>query len=65
MKKLGKIKLNQLNEVEVNEKEMNRLIGGRNCCACGCFTSPSVDNSIANYNGNLVSPSGGTLNGTF
>ena len=63
MKKLGKIKLNQLNEVEVNEKEMNRLIGGRNCCACGCETSDSVANNLANYDGNLMSPSGGTQHG--
>lgn len=65
MKKLGKIKLNQLNEVDVNEKEMNRLIGGRNCCTCGCNTSPSTDNNLANYDGNLVSPSGGTQHGAL
>ena len=65
MKKLGKIKLNQLNEVEVNEKEMNRLIGGRNCCTCGCVTSDDQDNNKANYADNLHSPSGGTQHGAL
>ncbi|MCO7114320.1 TIGR04149 family rSAM-modified RiPP [Bacteroides uniformis] len=28
MKKLGKIKLDQLNKAELSEKELNRLLGG-------------------------------------
>ena len=32
MKKLGKIKLDQLNKAELSEKELNRLLGGENCC---------------------------------
>ena len=31
MKKLGKIKLDQLNKAELSEKELNRLLGGENC----------------------------------
>lgn len=65
MKKLLKIKLNQLNKVELSERELNRLLGGENCCTCGCVTSSSVDNNNANYNGNLYSPSGGVQHGSF
>lgn len=36
MKKLGKIKLDQLNKAELSEKELNRLLGGENCCLCAC-----------------------------
>ena len=34
MKKLSKIKLNQLNKAELSERELNRLLGGSNCCIC-------------------------------
>ena len=34
MKKLSKIKLNQLNKAEISERELNRLLGGSNCCIC-------------------------------
>ena len=41
MKKLGKIKLDQLNKAELSEKELNRLLGGENCCLCAC-AGPSL-----------------------
>ena len=45
MKKLGKIKLDQLNKAELSEKELNRLLGGENCCLCACAgPSGPVDN---------------------
>lgn len=52
MKKLSKIKLNQLNKTELSERELNRLLGGTNCCIChdrGSATLPM--NSSANTNG--------------
>ena len=63
MKKLGKIKLDQLNKAELSEKELNRLLGGENCCLCACAgPSGPVDNFNANVAGSLYSPSwtGGT-----
>ena len=63
MKKLGKIKLDQLNKAELSEKELNRLLGGENCCLCACAAaSGPVDNFNANVAGSLYCPSwtGGT-----
>ncbi len=62
-----KIKLNQLNKAELSEKEMNRLLGGDNCCICGCLYEHSggsdrMSNGQANYAGGesgLYSPGGG------
>ena len=34
MRKLSEIKLGQLNKVELSERELNRLLGGSNCCIC-------------------------------
>lgn len=52
MKKLSKIKLNQLNKAELSEREMNRLLGGENCCICGCRGSSSNgQNGQANTQG--------------
>ncbi|WP_455592714.1 TIGR04149 family rSAM-modified RiPP [Bacteroides sp.] len=69
MKKLTKIKLTQLNKAEVSEKELNRLLGGSNCCTCGCAgPSGPVDNNNANYGGGssgLASSGGGVQHGSF
>jgi natural product precursor len=52
MKKLGKLKLNALNEQDLAEKQMNALRGGGNCfCSCywyGQGGSSSSDNRNAN-----------------
>lgn len=69
MRKLNKVKLNQLNEAELSERELNRLLGGTRCCICGCQgPSGSNDNFSANINGGssgLYSPSGGFGHGSF
>jgi natural product precursor len=57
MKKLGKLKLTQLNtlnEQDLAEKQMNALRGGRQC-SCSCYYenyggSSSSANMGANYN---------------
>ncbi len=36
MKKIGKIKLIQLSEVELEKREMNALKGGDDCAYCVC-----------------------------
>ena len=59
MKKLGKIKLDQLNKAELSEKELNRLLGGENCCLCAC-AGPSGyyicrgSKNIIEYKRNLI-----------
>ncbi len=55
MKNVKKINLTQLNKVELSEKELNRLLGGGNCCLCGCRGSSSnQDNGGANTIGGLT-----------
>ncbi len=36
--KLNKLKLNQLSDADLNEREMLRILGGGTpgCCQCGC-----------------------------
>ncbi len=59
MKKLGKIKLNQLNKAEMKKREMSYLIGGE-CCGCGCNGSSSTSaNANANWNNGYSSSYGG------
>lgn len=39
MKKLEKLKLHQLNQVEMDARSMNMIRGGNNC-GCGCNPAP-------------------------
>lgn len=58
MKTLKKIKLNDLNDAELKDREMNDLYGGR-ACSCSCST-PGGSASGGNGNGNYhIGPSGG------
>ncbi|GHV40063.1 hypothetical protein FACS1894179_05990 [Bacteroidia bacterium] len=59
MKKLSKLKLNNLNKVELDEQEMEILKGGAGCC-CSCWAagsggSSTSDNDSANTAGGLSS----------
>jgi natural product precursor len=58
MKQLGKLKLNRLSDVELNEKELNRILGGGtpgDCC-CGCnYASSGGSSSSANDSANNAS----------
>jgi natural product precursor len=49
MKKLGLLKLNQISRAEMDEREMNVLLGG-DCtsCACGCYVADTYTNANAN-----------------
>ena len=51
MKQLKKIKLNDLNESELKEREMNALYAGRACsCSCSAPGGSSIsDNGNGNY----------------
>lgn len=70
MKKISKLKLNQIAKVELDKRAMNSITGGANCCICGCYYanyggSSDAGNSTANNSGGYFSPSGGTGNGSF
>ncbi len=58
MKKLNKIKLNQLNKDELEKRQMNSIYGGCSShCGCGCAAgSGTYDNGNANYAGGLHTP---------
>ena len=61
MKKLNKIKLNQLNHAEMEDRAMNMLRGG-NTCGCGCNGPSSKEkNYSSNWDGNLYSPDGSII----
>lgn len=47
MKKLGKLKLNQLDKVELKTRQMDALRGGDFCgCACVCYAVyPPAENT--------------------
>lgn len=36
MNTLKKIKLSNLSKDELGKRELNRLLGGANCCICSC-----------------------------
>ena len=66
MKKLKKLKLDQLSKVELVKKEMYNLSGGHcggghTSCGCACYYegtpggSSTWDNLSANLNGGIVS----------
>ena len=67
MKTIGRLKITHLNKAELGKRELNRLIGGANCCLCGCHYadqegSSTIDNGGANNSGGasgLYSPGGG------
>ncbi len=69
MKTVRNLKLSQLCENEMGKREMNKLVGGANCCICGCNTDGShqdtLTNGTANYNGDKYSPGGGYGSGEF
>ena len=61
--KLKKLKLNQLLEDDLNNREMNSLKGG-NTCSCSCYWadypggSSIADNRSANHSGGQTSQHG-------
>ncbi len=51
MKKLGKLKLNQISKVEMEKKSMNQLRGGD--CGCGChYSNDGGSSAMVNANEN-------------
>jgi natural product precursor len=67
-KELKKINLVNLSKNELQKKELNKLLGGENCCICGCNGGSTGDNRDANYGdgaSGLSSPEGGYGTGAF
>ncbi|MDP3443580.1 MAG: TIGR04149 family rSAM-modified RiPP [Ignavibacteria bacterium] len=61
MKKLGKLKLNQLSKAVMEDRELINLRGGYTTCTCGCCYegnggSSTIDNAIANSSAGKRSP---------
>ena len=57
--KLSKLKLTQLNNVELRKEEMGHLVGAESC-GCGCNeTSTTYTNANANWNKGYSQSSGG------
>ncbi len=55
------LKLNALKNVELQKREMSKVIGG-GCCNCGCAGSSSVSsNARANCKEGYTKTKGGTL----
>lgn len=66
MKELKQIKLTQLSKAELSKKEMNKVLGGGSCCACGCQgPSSSFDNANANQALGIMGPGGGGPVGSY
>ena len=71
MKHLKKITLASLSKSELEQRSSKKLLGGANCCICGCkyFNlggSSTLDNGNTNNAGNLETPdSGGYGSGSF
>lgn len=62
MKKLKKLNLSHLANVDLEKREMNSLLGGGTpgCCSCGCRGSSSAfDNGTANVAGGYTPADGG------
>ncbi len=64
MKKLGKLKLNQLSKTEIEKREMNALRGGCACAAyCGCQYEGEQCSSGDSYYGGSTSDANADANG--
>lgn len=62
MKTLKRLKLSQLSDTEMKEREMNMLKGGTSYnCSCGCLSyntggSSTADNQKSNIDGGFYTP---------
>lgn len=66
MKNLKKLKLSEMSKSEMQAREMNKLLGGVNCCICPCGgPSSTLDNGNANNAGNISPNQGGYGSGSY
>lgn len=68
MKNIGKLKLTQLSKAGLGKRELNKLVGGANCCSCGCYThmssSGDVSGAMHSHGSGLLAPGGGVGSGS-
>lgn len=68
MKNIGKLKLTQLSKAGLSKRELNKLIGGENCCICGCHShmssSGDISSAMHSYGSGLLAPGGGAGSGS-
>lgn len=57
MTKMKNLKLFQLSETEMDEREMKQYRGGNNC-GCGCHNTTKARNYDANWSGNKYTEQG-------
>lgn len=66
MKELKRLRLSSLSKNELQAREMNKLLGGENCCICPCDGSSSTSqNGYANNADNYHDDRGGYGSGSF
>jgi natural product precursor len=66
MKTLSNLKLTQISRADLEKREMNRLLGGANCCICNCNgLGTGLGTGNSEYSGNGSSDFGGYGVGSF
>ena len=65
MSKLKKLKLSEMSKSELQAREMNKLLGGANCCVCTCNIKMSLETGNNGHAGGDVSDGGGYGVGSY
>ena len=65
MSKLKKLKLSEMSKSELQAREMNKLLGGANCCVCTCSFGMSLETGNNEHAGGGVSDGGGYGVGSY
>lgn len=65
MKDLKKIKLSNLSKDELEKRELNKLLGGENCCICSCSEINSTVSDANSGNSSGQEDIGGYGTGSY
>ena len=66
MSKLKKLKLSEMSKSELQAREMNKLLGGANCCVCTCNGfDTGLNSGNSEHSGGGVSDGGGYGVGSY
>lgn len=66
MKKVSTLKLSSLSLKDLEQREMNKLLGGENCCICTCGVILStLDTGNAGNRSGVEHPAGGYGSGSY
>lgn len=61
----SKLKLNNLSEKKLSEREQSRLLGGDTCCICGCGGGSALSGGTSGDLTGEVEEGGGYGSGSF